>query len=203
MSTNSLTGTNPSAYQPPMLPSLAPASSLSPAAPRDPSTLTSSFRVTSSTPASSIAQPPYIQPQYPVETPQAQQSSPIASNQSIGIPYQTPTSNHHRASEPMSTTTPETNGLHRSYASLPPQPVRPLPPFDQFTDHMRPQLQADDYPADQITDRIKTEWQNLSQENRHLWDVRYEEQMVEYTHAMDEWKKTQKREAPSIAGSGR
>lgn len=59
---------------------------------------------------------------------------------------------------------------------------------------MQPQLEADDYPPEQIGVRIQQEWDQLSAENRGLWDKRYEEQMMDYTAAMDEWKRLQKRQ---------
>ena len=58
---------------------------------------------------------------------------------------------------------------------------------------MQPQLENDNYPDDQIGTRIQQEWDNLSAENRGLWDKRYEDQMMEYTAAMDDWKRLQKR----------
>jgi hypothetical protein len=78
--------------------------------------------------------------------------------------------------------------------SLPPQPTRPPPPYRQFVDHMRPQLERDNYAEDQINARIAQEWEGLSNENKILWDKRYEEQMMEYTQQMDEWKRLQKRQ---------
>jgi hypothetical protein len=68
---------------------------------------------------------------------------------------------------------------------------------------MRPQLEADNYPADQIVARIQQEWDNLSTENRALWDRRYEDQMMEYTQAMDEWKRLQKRNKSGSFNEGR
>lgn len=84
--------------------------------------------------------------------------------------------------------------------NLPPQPVRPSAPFKQFTDHMRPQLEADSYPDDQIESRIEQEWRDLSIENKELWQRRYAEQMMEYTVAMDDWKRSQKRVNNSVTG---
>lgn len=80
-----------------------------------------------------------------------------------------------------------------SYQSPQAAPVRPRPPFEQFTDHMTPQLQADSYPPDEIIPRIKEEWANLSSEDRGLWEQRYEDQMMEYGHQMDLWKRGQRR----------
>ena len=60
---------------------------------------------------------------------------------------------------------------------------------------MIPQLEADDYPGDQIGPRIRQEWQNLSEENRGLWEARYGEQMIEYEREMDHWKREQRRQA--------
>lgn len=92
----------------------------------------------------------------------------------------------------------DTNGISRG---LPPQarPERPEAPFVQFTQHMRPQLEADNYPPPQIPARIQAEWDGLSSENRKLWDDRYQDQMVEYTAAMDRYKKASRREASSSA----
>ena len=66
---------------------------------------------------------------------------------------------------------------------------------------MIPQLEADDYPADQINARIRQEWQNLSEENRGLWEARYGEQMIEYEREMDAWKREQRRLA-NVNGVG-
>ena len=180
-------GPNPSMYQQPGLPNLAPASSFSPAAPRDPAALTSSFRVNNTSQAAAApAYPP--QQQYPSEY---QQSSPLAHAQNPA--YTQPP--HIEA--PGGSPGAAPGGGPRS---LPPQPQRPPPPFQQFTDHMRPQLEADDYPLDQIDSRIDQEWRNLSKENRELWDNRYAEQMMEYTAAMDDWKRHQKKVNNSVAG---
>ena len=65
---------------------------------------------------------------------------------------------------------------------------------------MRPQLEADDYPLEQIESRIEQEWRNLSPDNKQLWEDRYREQMMEYTQAMDEWKRHQKKINNSVAG---
>lgn len=84
-------------------------------------------------------------------------------------------------------------------APLREQPVRPEPPFRQFTDHMRPQLEDDSYPADQIDARIQQEWNQLSAENRGLWDQRYQEQMVDFTRDMDDWKRQQRQQGGSFS----
>ena len=181
---------NPSVYQTSGLPNLAPASAFSPAAPRDPSTLTSTFRVASTTPQQGgPAQQSYInyhQPPYPSDY---THSSPLA-HTSVPQPLQIDAPTASLPGQPLPTSRPASN-------PLPPQPVRPAPPFAQFTDHMRPQLEADHYPQDQIGARIQQEWDNLSNENRGLWDKRYEEQMGEYTLAMDEWKRAQRRQQGS------
>ena len=80
-----------------------------------------------------------------------------------------------------------------STAQLLPEPSRPSVPFDQFTEHMKPQLEADNYPTDQIEARIQQEWDGLSAENRGLWDKRYQDQMREFTAAMDEFKRVRAR----------
>lgn len=180
-------GPNASAYQQPGLPSLAPATTLSPSAPREPTALTSSFRV-SNTPQSAATPAYSAQQPYPSEY---QPSSPLAHAQNPA--YTQPP----RIEPPTASPGPTTAGGSRG---LPPQPQRPPAPFQQFTDHMRPQLEADDYPLDQIDSRIDQEWRNLSKENRELWDSRYAEQMMEYTQAMDEWKRHQKKVNNSVSG---
>ncbi|RMZ83092.1 hypothetical protein DV738_g1184, partial [Chaetothyriales sp. CBS 135597] len=80
-------------------------------------------------------------------------------------------------------------------------PVRPDPPFKQFTDHMRPQLEADDYDPKQIDSRIQSEWDRLSPENLRLWEVRYHDQMAEYTRLMDEYKRQQRQQGGSFSES--
>jgi len=58
---------------------------------------------------------------------------------------------------------------------------------------MRPQLEADNYPREQIQARIDEEWRKLSTDNRALWDERYNDQMREYEQQMDDWKRAQRR----------
>jgi hypothetical protein len=172
-------GPNASIYQQPNLPNLAPATNFSPAAPRDPATLTSSFRVNSTPQAASTPAYPAHQ-QYP---PDYQHSSPLGPAVNPAYPR------------------PEGPSVSPGPRVLPPQPQRPAPPFQQFTDHMRPQLEADDYPAEQIDTRIDQEWRDLSNDNRQLWEKRYQEQMVEYTQSMDEWKRYQKKVNNSVSGA--
>ncbi|RMZ89186.1 hypothetical protein DV736_g3581, partial [Chaetothyriales sp. CBS 134916] len=80
-------------------------------------------------------------------------------------------------------------------------PVRPDVPFKQFTDHMRPQLEADNYDPEQIDSRIHSEWEGLSPDNRRLWDDRYHDQMAEYTRLHDEYKRQQRQQGGSFSDS--
>jgi len=113
------------------------------------------------------------------------QSSPIPGNQHSAMQSPGPSITHS-----------ETNGVSRGQAPQA-RPERPEAPFVQFTQHMRPQLEADNYPASEIIARIHIEWDELSRENRKLWDDRYQDQMVEYTAALDLYKKASRREASS------
>ncbi|OAP57410.1 hypothetical protein AYL99_08148 [Fonsecaea erecta] len=63
-------------------------------------------------------------------------------------------------------------GLTRS-PGVPARPERPEVPYVQFAMHVRPQLEADDYPPEQIPARIQAEWEGLSAHNKKLWDDRY------------------------------
>ncbi|KEF59455.1 uncharacterized protein A1O9_04299, partial [Exophiala aquamarina CBS 119918] len=159
-------------YQQSSLPNLAPANSFSSTAPLEP-TPQNSFRLSTTT--------PFVGTTESMHAP----SSPILGNQHSAM--QSPS---------QSMTHPEINGLSRGPAPQA-RPERPEAPFVQFTQHMRPQLEADDYPAHQIAARIQFEWDGLSSENRKLWDDRYQDQMVEYTAAMDRYKKASRREASS------
>ncbi|KIW35241.1 uncharacterized protein PV07_01947 [Cladophialophora immunda] len=183
--------TAPAMYHQTPLPSLAPASSFSPV-PHDPAALTSSFRINSSTPQAPTN--PGTQQQFPDAT--YSQSSPIPVNQHLGVPYQSPSQPRPPSVAPTQDT--GANGLARS-PGVPVRPERPEAPYVQFTMHMRPQLEADDYPPEQIPARIQAEWDGLSADNRKLWDDRYEDQMKEYTAAMDAWKRATRRE-PSGSG---
>lgn len=115
------------------------------------------------------------------------QSSPIPGNEHLDL---------HSPGQPINHT--DTNGLSRG-STLQARPERPDAPFVQFTLHMRPQLESDHYPQEQIVPRIQAEWDGLSSDNRKLWDDRYQDQMVEYTAAMDRYKKASRREASSSA----
>lgn len=184
---------NPTLYQQTSLPAIAPASSYSPAAAREP-LLTSSFQ----TPA------PAITTAIPVGSPQySHQSQPQQFIQDSRFAHSSPL--HTASAQPLHASQtrvpslsqaqpiPEANGFPRVNAVQMPQPVRPKPPYEQFCDHMRPQLEADHYPREQIQARIDDEWRRLSTENRELWDQRYNDQMVEYEQEMDNWKRTQRR----------
>ncbi|EXJ89154.1 hypothetical protein A1O3_02218 [Capronia epimyces CBS 606.96] len=189
MNTNTPGDSVSTLYQQSALPSLAPASSFSPAPPpNDPAAMTSSFRLSSSTPQA--VGTPGTQPQL-VPDPLYGQSSPMAVSQHLGMPY-------HGSTQPrppsLSANNVDANGIGRSTAA-PTRPERPEIPFHQFTAHMRPQLEADNYPQEQIPARIKAEWENLSTENRKLWDDRYEDEMREYQAAMDAYKRASRREA--------
>ncbi|KAJ9609043.1 hypothetical protein H2200_006814 [Cladophialophora chaetospira] len=175
LNTTAPVDTMPTMYQQSTLPNLAPASSFSPAAPHDAQMLTSSFRVNSSTPQTSGR----ILQQYPDTA--YPQSSPM---QHPGMPYQSP-------NEPRAPSIPDVNGIPRG---VPQRPDRPENPYTQFTLHMRPQLEAD-YPPEDIPGKIQYEWENLSVDNRKLWEDRYLGQMQEYETAMDAWKKA-RRDAP-------
>ncbi|KIV89822.1 hypothetical protein PV10_07193 [Exophiala mesophila] len=106
------------------------------------------------------------------------------------------TSTHHQAGAYTDNAADEVNGVRHGPM---PRPERPYPPFMQFTNHMQPQLEADNYPPSLIADRISIEWDNLSDGNRQLWEDRYKEQMKEYTAAMDQYKRAQRSNA---SGSG-
>lgn len=187
---------NSTLYQQSSLPAIAPASSYSPAAAREP-LLTSSFQTPASviTPAAPLGSPQYshqAQPQPFIQDSRFGQSSPSAQSLHASGPRAPIVSQPHPQPEP--------NGFPRTNGVQLPQPVRPKPPYEQFCDHMRPQLEADHYPREQIQTRIDDEWRRLSAENRELWDQRYNDQMLEYEAEMDTWKRMQRRLAGEPAG---
>jgi len=197
---------HPSMYQQPGLPAIAPAQSYSPAAAREP-LLTSSFQ----TPAPAAGSPQQYSTVHPgtyvPDTRYAQtQSSPSHSAQPT--PGQVAANPTRSLSQSQVAQPPEPNGIHYRRDAAPPpslaQPVRPSPPYNQFCDHMRPQLEADNYPREQIQARIDEEWRKLSSENRALWDDRYNDQMRDYEQQMDDWKRAQRRfgEVTPVAGRG-
>jgi hypothetical protein len=76
--------------------------------------------------------------------------------------------------------------------SLPPPPVRPTAPFDQFTAHLVPQLQADNIAAADIQPKIRETWNGIGEAGQEPWHKKYREEMVAYERAMDEWKRVQR-----------
>lgn len=197
---------NPALYQQTSLPAIAPASSYSPAAAREP-LLTSSFQTPASviTTALPVGSPQYghqVPPQPFIQDSRFGQSSP--SHAASAQPLHSSGSRAPIVSQ--SHPQPESNGFPRTNGVQLPQPVRPKPPYEQFCDHMRPQLEADHYPREQIQTRIDDEWRRLSTENRDLWDQRYNDQMVEYETEMDSWKRVQRRlagEPTAVVSPGR
>ncbi len=183
------------------LQNLAPANSFSPIPPGDPAALTSSFRLNSSS-------TPQVVPNAAGggggDSRYGFESSPTAAAQHVGMPYHgggsSSSATHGGRPPSLPSNTVDVNGTTgRASTAILSRPVRPESPFIQFTAHMRPQLEADDYDPEFIPNRIQEEWDGLSVENRKLWDDRYQEQMREYTIAMDAYKKATRREA---SGSG-
>lgn len=186
---------NPSLYQPHSLPAIAPAQSYSPAAAREP-LLTSSFQTP--LPATGSPQQYSAMPQgtfIPDARYAHTQPSPVHAAQPT--PGQILASPARSLSQSQLSQPQESNGIHYRRDPAPPpslaQPVRPSPPYNQFCEHMRPQLEADNYPREQIQARIDEEWRKLSSDNRALWDDRYNDQMREYEQQMDDWKRAQRR----------
>jgi hypothetical protein len=70
--------------------------------------------------------------------------------------------------------------------------VRPTPPFDQFTAHLVPQLQADNIPPADIQPKIRETWNGIGEAGQEPWKRKYGEEMMAYERAMDEWKRAQR-----------
>lgn len=90
-------------------------------------------------------------------------------------------------------------------ASLPPPPMRPTPPFDQFTAHLVPQLQADNVLLAEIGPKIRETWNVIGEVGQEPWQKKYGEEMMAYERAMDEWKRVQRegsRGTKFVNGSG-
>jgi hypothetical protein len=149
------------------LPQIVPANVFTPAGSNHPvEPQTSSFRVPSSTLNA---------------TPTPLQSHPA--------PHQ----GHHQSPTPMHQTPPPALPQAAPVdTSLPPPPVRPTPPFDQFTAHLIPQLQADNIPAVEIGPKIRETWNGIGEAGQEPWQRKYGEEMMAYERAMDDWKRVQR-----------
>lgn len=191
------TPVNAPMYHQSNLPAIAPANSYSPAAAREPM-IASSFQTPVGaavvSPSQYSAQQPYVQEsRYPAGP---AQSSPIHAPIQIGAVHHPQVISRpaivSQPSQPApaSSSAGEPSGFRQSVPAPPAaQPLRPEVPYKQFCEHMRPQLEADNYPAHHIGDRIDEEWRKLSTENRALWEERYQEQMRDYEEQMDEYKR--------------
>lgn len=176
--------TNANVYQQ-NLPAIAPASSYSPTTQREPLIATSyQTPVAAGSPTQYTAQ----QQQF-IPDPRYTHSSPVHTAQPLHPSSRSVSMAHSQS---------EANGYSRAHLAIP-QPVRPRVPYEQFCEHMRPQLEADNYPREHVQARIDEEWRKLSHENRALWEERYHEQMREYEDAMDQWKRMQRRPGPDSA----
>lgn len=181
MATSNHAADSPAAsYHQSALSNLAPASSFSSATRQDQPSLPSNYRVSSAAQAN------------------AQQHQRIGSDPYYGQSSPAPASHHHSIQIPSQNVNPgeEVNGVVVGHLS---RPERPDPPFVQFTQHMQPQLEADNYPEAQIPNRIQIEWDNLSNDNRKLWEDRYQEQMREYTADLDDYKRALRSNASASA----
>ena len=157
------------AYHQSSLPSLAPAQSHSPVAHPDPSMLTSSFRLTSS-------------------------GVPVTGAPAGFAPQQHGDRAHnfsHVNSAPLSHLDGSTT-IAPGPAIVTGPPVRPPPPYEQFTAHMTPQLIDDNYPPEQMPGKIRELWNGMTSAERGLWEQRYKDQMLDYEKGMDEYKRERK-----------
>ena len=171
------------------LPNLAPATTYPPTIAHQESTTFA--------PLAPVA-PPLPRPSfYGQQNPQRPHQQPQHFSPPLAPSFATPTPAYSNTNMVQTASEPGVPATTSSYAApYPPHegpPPRPRPPFEQFTEHMIPQLQADNYPPEDMDKRIKHEWTQMSAHDRHLWDQRYQEQMVEYEQGMDEWKKEQRR----------
>ena len=177
----SVTGNHAGQYHQSSLPSLAPAHSHSPAVHNDQQLYTSSFRVASSNSHAATPTPA----QYTIQQPPS--SAPSFSQHHSPLPQQ------------YSTPTPAMAPMEPNLPPLLQPPVRPRNPFDQFTEHMTPQLLDDNYTQGQLPDKIRELWNSMNAENKGLWDARYNEQMVDYERAMDDYKRGRKHNPTGFA----
>ena len=171
-SSMAVTPSNPSYHQA-SLPSLAPAQSHSPLAQHDPSLLTSSFRVPSSG-VQAAGVPAGYTPQ-----PLGDRVHTFSHVNSAGM------------SQLDGNAASAMTAAGAAIATGP--PVRPPPPYEQFTGHMTPQLIDDNYPPEQMSAKIRELWNGMTPAERGLWEQRYQDQMLDYEKVMDEWKREQRK----------
>ncbi|KAF7505175.1 hypothetical protein GJ744_001165 [Endocarpon pusillum] len=121
-------------------------------------------------------------------------------------PHPAPHQAHHHSPTPIhQTTAPALPPAAAVDASLPPPPPRPTPPFDQFTAHLVPQLQADNIPPSEIGPKIRETWNSIGEAGQEPWQRKYREEMMTYERTMDEWKRAQRegsRGTKFVNGSG-
>ena len=155
------------AYHSSGLPHIAPANDYLPAASAQPlEPQNSSFRI-----ASSASNPA---------------STPLQ-------PHPTPHQVFHHSPTPIhQTTVPALPPAAPIDRSLPPLPVRPIPPFDQFTAHLIPQLQADNISPADIGPKIRETWNEIGESGQEPWKRKYGEEMMAHEKAMDEYKRAQR-----------
>ena len=58
---------------------------------------------------------------------------------------------------------------------------------------MKPQLAKENFTTEEMPAQIRAVWNEMSSEDRGLWDAQYKEQMMEYEKAMDDWKRGQRK----------
>lgn len=172
--------TSVSAYHSSGLPHIAPANPMSPAGPAQAvEPKSSSFRVASS--ASTTAPTP-LQPHTAPHQAHRQSPTPV---------HQNPT---------------QTVGTSAAVEATAAPPVRPTPPFDQFTAHLVPQLEADNIPSSEIGPKIRETWNHIGEKGQDPWQKKYGEEMMAYERARDEWKRMQRegnsRSARFVNGGG-
>ena len=81
---------------------------------------------------------------------------------------------------------------HLNEATVTGPPVRPPPPYEQFTAHMTPQLIDDNHPPGPMPGKIRELWNGMTSAERGLWEQRYKDQMLYYEKGMDEYKRERK-----------
>jgi hypothetical protein len=90
--------------------------------------------------------------------------------QSHALPQLAPNNSPTPMQQPLATALPPPAALD---TPLPPPPVRPIPPFDQFTAHLVPQLKADNVQPAEIGPKIRETWNQIGEVGQDPWQRKY------------------------------
>ena len=94
------------------------------------------------------------------------------------------------------------HGHNRSSVGDSVPPVKPLEPFQQFSQHLKPQLEDDNIPPEGIAPKIEETWHDIGQVGQAPWQAKYDGEMQLYELQLEQYNHAEGAAVTLVNGSG-